>query len=338
MTLEAEARLAKEQPERDISLWFWVAGTLLFLLNLAFGFLRVAPSAALFLSLASGVIFVAAPLIGLFAAGSARWSWIKSLAFLAGGVAVHVGSVLLIRQTGPGAMAVFVQAAGQFGLLVWCAGLGAAIALIIKDKNLILPVCIFLAGFDAFLILSPSTPVSKMVASNSQAFTDVAMKVPQAQVAPRPDAKPEDKRPRIVPAAYIGPADLLFSMAFFVLLFRFRMEVRKTAAWLAPVLVIYLALALASPWGMLPALVPIGATVLIVNRRHFTMTRDEKLGTWVVGVIAVALAGWGIYQRATYVPPRPLQRPEAPLSGGQGPASPSEIGLPPPEAAGQSPS
>lgn len=336
MTDTAEQGLDQTHPERDFSLWFWVAGGLLFLLNLAFGFLRVAPSVAPFLSIASGVIFVAAPLLGLFSASSARWNWVKALLFLASGVALHVGSVILVRQMGAGTVGVLVQAAGQFGLLTWCAGLGAAIALIIKDKNLILPVCIFLAGFDAFLILSPSTPVSKMVAANSQAFTDVAMKVPQAQVAPKPDAKPEDKRPRIVPAAYIGPADLLFSMAFFVLLFRFRMEVRKTAAWLAPVLVLYLVLALASPWGMLPALVPIGATVLIVNRRHFEMTKDEKLGTWVVALISFALAAWGIYQRATYIPPRLPQRPAAPLTEGQGPASSSKAGSPQPEAAGQS--
>lgn len=336
MTPEAESALSSEQPVKDFSLWFWAAGVLLFLLNLAFGFARVAPSAALVLSILSGVIFVAAPLLGLFAAGSSKWTWVKSLAFLALGVGLHLGSVLLIRQVGPGAVSVLLQAAGQFGLLVWCAGLGAAIALIIKDKNLILPVCLFLAGFDAFLILSPSTPVSKMVASNSQAFTDVAMKVPQAQVTPGPDAKPEDKRPKIVPAAYIGPADLLFSMAFFVLLFRFRMEVRKTAAWLAPVLVLYLVLALATPWGMLPALVPIGATVLLVNRRHFEMTKDEKLGTWVVGLIALALASWGVYQRATYVPPIPPQRPAAPLNGGPAQESPSRAGSPQPRSPSQS--
>lgn len=336
MTQTLEKGPVDERQERDFSLWFWAAGALLFLLNLAFGFLRVAPTAALVLSILSGVIFVAAPLLGLFAAGSSKWTWVKSLAFLALGVGLHLGSVLVTRQIGPGAPAVLLQSAGQFGILIWCAGLGAAIALIIKDKNLILPVCLFLAGFDAFLILSPSTPVSQMVASNSQAFTDVAMKVPQAQVTPRPDAKPEDKRPKIVPAAYIGPADLLFSMAFFVLLFRFRMEVRKTAAWLAPVLVLYLVLALATPWGMLPALVPIGATVLIVNRRHFEMTKDEKLGTWVVGLIAVALAAWGIYQRATYVPPIPPQKPGAPSNEGRTAESPLGAGSLQPESPGQS--
>lgn len=326
-----EQRSRGPEPAKDISLWFWAVGALLFCLNLAFGFVRVSPAVAPLLSLLSGVVFVAAPLFGLFAASSSKWTWVRALAFLAPGVALHIGSVYLARSLGPGSAGVLVQAAGQFGLLMWCAGLGASIALIIKDKNLILPVCLFLAGFDAFLILSPSTPVSRMVASNSQAFTDVVMKVPNAQVAPRPDAKPEDRLPRIVPAAYIGPADLLFSMAFFVLLFRFGMEVKRTATWLAPVLVLYLILALATPWGMLPALVPIGATVLIVNRRHFEMTKDEKLGTWVVGLIALALAGWGIYQRATYVPPKELPGPGAPLTGAPGQAGPSEAGSPQPK-------
>lgn len=81
---------------------------------------------------------------------------------------------------------------------------------------------------------------------------------------------------------------------------------------------------------------PIGATVLIVNRRHFELTKDEKMGTWVVGLIALALAGWGIYQRATYVPPKELPRPGAPLNAAPGQAEPAEGGLPQPAGQGQS--
>lgn len=324
-------------PFADQSKWFWVAAGVLFVLNLALGLLRVPPTVAIILSILTGVIFVSLPLIGLFFAASSEWKWGKALVHLAIGVALHVGSVQISRAIGPGVAGVFVQAIGQFGLIVWCAGLGASIALIIKDKNLILPVCIFLAGFDVYLIISPSTPVSQMVASNSRAFTDVALKVPSAQATIQPDAKPEDKLPRIVPSAFIGPADLLFSMAFFVLLFRFRMEVEKTARILVPVLLGYLALVFITPWGMLPALVPIGATVLIVNRRHFSMTKDEKLGTWLVGIIAFGLAAWGIYQRATYKPPvRTPQAIEGPSTGQPETESPVLGGSPRQEGGGQS--
>lgn len=324
-------------PFSNQSKWFWGAAGTLFVLNVALGLLRVPPLAAIVLSILTGIVFVSLPIIGLFFAASSEWKWGKALAHLAAGVALHVGSVQLAKMLGPGVATVCVQAAGQFGLLVWCAGLGASIALIIKDKNLILPVCIFLAGFDVFLIVSPTTPVSQMVASNSQAFTDVAMKVPSAQPSAPPEAKPEDRLPKIVPSAYIGPADLLFSMAFFVLLFRFRMEVERTAKILVPVLLGYLVLVFLTPLGMLPALVPIGATVLIVNRKHFAMTKDEKMGTWLVGIIAFALATWAIYQRATYKPPvRTPQAIEGPSTAPQGTAVPESGGSPQPADGDQS--
>lgn len=327
----------KALPFANQSKWFWGAAGTLFVLNVALGLLRVPPVIAIVLSILTGIIFVSLPIVGLFFAASSEWKWGRALAHLAVGVALHVGSVLLSRMLGPGVATVFVQAVGQFGLLVWCAGLGASIALIIKDKNLILPVCIFLAGFDVYLIVSPTTPVSQMVASNSRAFTDVAMKVPLAQTSAPPEAEPEDKLPRIVPSAYIGPADLLFSMAFFVLLFRFRMEVEKTAKILVPVLLGYLVLVFLTPLGMLPALVPIGATVLIVNRKHFSMTKDEKMGTWLVGIIAFALATWAIYQRATYKPPvRTPQAIEGPSSVQPGTGSPESGGSPQQEGGGQS--
>jgi hypothetical protein len=40
----------------------------------------------------------------------------------------------------------------------------------------------------------------------------------------------------------------------------------------------------------LPALVPMGAVILIVNWRCFTLKRDEKVMTGVLLVVAIALA------------------------------------------------
>ncbi|MCG9894080.1 MAG: hypothetical protein MH204_01220, partial [Fimbriimonadaceae bacterium] len=164
------------------------------------------------------------------------------------------------------------------------------------------------------------TFTSQMVQGNSQIFQSVAAQVPTAREAPRPEAPPEERAPRVVPAAYIGPADFIFSMAFFACLFRLRMKVRETVRWLIPVLVFYLGLVFFTPFGMLPALVPIGLTVLIVNAREFTMTRDEKLGVWIVSVVSVALAVLGVWQRVNYVPPKPPAEPSIQAPGPEGPA------------------
>jgi hypothetical protein len=214
-----------------------------------------------------------------------------------------------------GLTGVLVESLGQTGLLVWCLGLGVLVALLIKEKNLILPVALFLAGFDAFLVLTPYAPTAAIVEQNPAVFQSVASSVPKAREA-KPAEKP--KEAKLEALAFIGPADFLFAAVFFALLYRFKMRVRETALWLAPVLVMYLFIVL-SPFGlcMLPALVPIGGTVLLVNRKEFTLTKDEVQATWGVAVIALCLAGFGLYQRINHKP-----RPRKPAVPANAPATP----------------
>lgn len=288
--------------------WFWAVVAGMFLMNTTLGLLVVPNNPALLIGFGvlSGAITLAAPLSGLFLAASGEWTWRRALTWFAAGAGLHAGAFLASRAIEEGGLLlVLIQAGAQAGLLVWAAGLGACVALVIKDKNILLPVCIFLAGFDTWLIMNPYVFTSQLVANNSQVFQEVAMKVPAARPEPAPEAKPEQRAPRITPLAYIGPADLIFCMAFFVVLFRFRMQVKRTLYWLVPVLVVYLLMVFGLQIGMLPALVPIGATVLLVNLREFKMTRDEKLGTWLISAISLAFAITGIYLRATYVPPKP---------------------------------
>ena len=296
--------------------FFWIAIGALALIRL----LLAAVPLPIWFSLLSGVIFIGAPIYALFRAADHDWTAKKALAWLIPGALAHAGLALLLAYVMPktGWPTVGVDTLMQSSLLVWTTGLGALVGLLIKDKNLILPVAIFLAGFDIFLVMNPTTFVAQTVEKRPEVFSSVAMKVPSV----RP-SQPEGAAPKGVqsPALIsVGPADLIFSMMFFVVLFRFKMRVKKTAQWLAGVLVFYMALVLLTPFGMLPALVPIGATVLIVNAREFAMTRDEKIGVALATLLSIGLAWYGIHRRMTYKPPPKktdaVQTAPAPSSGG----------------------
>lgn len=285
---------------------FWLAVAALFVLRV----LLSAIPLPLWTTFIVAPIFIGLPILALFRASEGNWTAKTGFLWLGLGVAAHAGGALLLASMPrAGYPSVVVDALAQSGLLVWATGLGALVGLIIKDKNLILPVAIFLAGFDIFLVFTPNTFTAQMVQQNAPVFQAVAMKVPAVKEVPKPGERPEERAPRAVPLGYVGPADLIFSMMFFVVLHRFALRTRETAKWLAVVLVGYLALVFLTPLGMLPALVPIGATVLIVNASEFKMTAEEKLGLLLATLLALALASYGIYQRANYRPPA---KPPAP--------------------------
>ena len=267
---------------------FFAAG--LFGLRVLMGLVTVPPASAFALSLVAAVVFVALPVVATFRGASHPWTPKLAWGLFAGGLAVQAVCVLLLRPALPetGVLSVLVSALGQFGLTVWCLGLGAGVAQAVKDKNLLVPMATFLAGFDVYLVFNPQAPTAKILSQAPQVFNSVAMSVPSARPT---TAAPQAAE--IVPLAFVGPADLIFVGVFLVCLYRFGMRVRETALWLAPVLVVYLVLVLA----------PIGATVLAVNAREFKMSGQERAASWIVALFAAGLAGYGLFRRATYVPP-----------------------------------
>ncbi|MFY9233569.1 MAG: hypothetical protein WAO58_03825 [Fimbriimonadaceae bacterium] len=294
---------------------FWIIALGLASLRLGLGFLAVPLGLIASLSVLVTVLFVALPFIALFSGASIVGKPRSALGLLVFGAALHGGSILLLeRGMVLGFAAASVAAVAQIGLLAWCLGLGLLIARVVKDKHLIVPVCIFLAIFDAFLVLTPIGLTKQVMQRNPRVLPAVSLSVPKVVSAPTSGP--------IGSAAHIGPADLLFSAFFFGLLYRFSMEVRTTALWLAPTLLVYLVGALLI--GPLPALVPIGLCVLIVNWRHFRLTKEEWGSTAVITLLAGAGLIWGLMQpepRVAPSPPAPF--PEAPRPGGlPGQASP----------------
>lgn len=318
----AEAQTVGAYPKAMPLFWGAVAGLLA--LRVLYGVLTVPEGAVMPLTLLSAVLFVAGPTLAMVAGAGARWTVKSSLAYLIGGVAVQALMTVLLRSVLPesGFLVVLVQALAQGGLMIWCLGLGALVSLLLKEKALIPPVAIFLAGFDIFLVFSPTTWVNRVVNERPEVLASVAGIVPQARGA---EAAAEGLR--VVPLAYIGPADLLFLATLFACIWRFGLKVRESAIWTAAILVVYLVVVLAGV-PALPALVPIGVALLIVNRREFGLTKEERQATWGVAVVSVLLAAYGIYSGVNRRP-GPQAAP-SPTVNAPAPEAPAETPAPTP--------
>jgi hypothetical protein len=225
--------------------------------------------------------------------------------FVVAGAATHVGLTYVAAVLGKGVWPAILAALGQTGLMGWCVGLGALLATRLKEKNLLIPVSLFLAALDIFLVLTPVGPTHVILKAQPQILSAVGWQVPKVTAHPAFGPMPA--------TALIGPADFVFMGMFFVAIFRFGLRARQTLLWLAPTLIVYMVLALF--WGSLPALVPIGLCVLIVNFKEFKLTKEEWASTGLVVLIAVALIAYGATRPKPHVeisPPAPGQESAAP--------------------------
>jgi hypothetical protein len=268
-------------------------------------------------------IFLGAPIIAIYF--GAGWNWeskhepkgtvlygmprwarrrIKPIGFILGGLAIQfgIGALAELPVVAHSPAVNFVAGLAQSGVPIWTLGLGALIASVLSDKNMILPIALVLAILDLFLVFTPTGTANQTLSKAPKIFTTVALNVPAVHAvseAPKPDGA------RLKAAGYAGPADFAFLSMFFVALFRFRMRTRETLYWVVPTLIGYLALSGLLHNTPLPALVPIGLVIWIANYREFHLSRDEKITTGVVAGLGILLLIWGITRPGPKVAPSP---------------------------------
>lgn len=224
-------------------------------------------------SVISSILFVSLPIALLFAVSGIRWNPLSAALSLLGFLLLFAVCYWMLRErVGP---VVVVGAVNQLAVLGWAGSLGILIATSLRDKNLIFPISMVLVTVDLIAVFAPTGTVKQALSSEKgkAVFEAISFKIPQFGHA--------------APLAQIGPADFLFIAMFFALIYRFEMRTKETAMALIPTLIAYLIIALMV--GPLPALVPIGLVVLIVNRKEFSMTRSEKGMTLGVGIACLAL-------------------------------------------------
>jgi hypothetical protein len=230
------------------------------------------------------VVFVALPIFIIAAAARLNWPPVVSI----GTCVVCLAAVAFLR--GNGALIDGVVQIARFG---WPAAIGFLITGLIKDKNLLLPIAIVLATVDILAVFAPAGTVQQGLESPTirPIFDAMAYQVPEAGTAQ--------------PLAQMGPADPLFIAMFLYAIRRFKMRFKQTLLWMIPALAVYLWIVLAygdrTLWGfslgMLPALVPVGLVVALVNAKEFKMSKQESMmtigvATLCVGLILMLLTVW----------------------------------------------
>lgn len=268
----------------------------LVLLDGGLAFVKFSPRVEPYAAVIVIAVYVAAPILGIYAASADRWTFKKAAGVLVAGLVVHLGLIFVLHPTSiPAQIVLFRFLAGfkDAGLLTWCLGLGGLLAMLMRDKNMLLPVAIFLAAFDVFVILTPGGPTRSLMVEHPAVFSAIAYSVPNAGAGM--------VAPSAAVAGRIGPADMCLLGMFFIALHRFGMRTVATLRAMIPALIGYLAIVLLfgndriGPvrLDMLPALVPIGLVIIVANRREFQMTKQEKLSTVIVACLGLGLIAFG---------------------------------------------
>ncbi len=156
---------------------------------------------------------------------------------------------------------------------------GVLLSFLIREPNLLVPVAPVAAAVDIFTVLNPLGPANQAMQKAPDLLPLVSMTIPQVGIADS----------AYIPLkqifAIIGPGDILFLAFFFMCLIKFDLRRKMTLFTMCIVLMTYLQVVLNFgdkrifdiPLQALPALVPMAFVMLIVNRRGFKLSRDEKI-------------------------------------------------------------
>lgn len=189
------------------------------------------------------------------------------------GVAVALTVLLMtVKLSAFGALLAF--AIRDIGLMFFALSLGYAISTIVREPNVLLPVAIFAALVDFWSV--NYGPLGMLLATRPEVVEAAAVQMPVVG--------------RMMPVSVIGVGDFVFLALYFAVMHRFRMNVRG-AFWLGFFLLTLtmLAVILVDWLSAVPALVPIGIAVLVANRKHIRLKRDEVISTLLVGIVLVTL-------------------------------------------------
>ncbi|MCL6475267.1 MAG: hypothetical protein K6U75_09475 [Firmicutes bacterium] len=252
------------------------------------GFLQVALSTLVFMALATWVVLRAAalplrPLVAL--------AWMAVLLILFVVVRLSPAFVPALRQS-PVALETVLGISDTLMVLA-ASMLGLAVSHIIREPNILAPAALFAALAD-FAVVSLWIPRVMEVAP--QALSTVAIHVPQAGAKPTPTG--------LRPIGIIGPADFVFLAFYFACVWRFGMAARATYIWMVIALAGYmffqnvvgsLTPRFMDAVDMLPGLVPMAVVLLLVNRKYFRFSREEKRAMAVVALLVVGIIAFAFW-------------------------------------------
>jgi hypothetical protein len=272
------------------------------ILSLVLGFVAIPRTVVGPLNLFLAMLYLGVPILAIYRVASAPWTKKLALLFLLGGVVGWGLFLILEGHTKSGLANGVAVALSQIGIQTACVGLGALLGTLIPDKNLLIPIAIFLAVYDVFLVRTDIGPTHQLMMHAPAILKSTGVRIPAAS---------SHHGSGLVPVgAFVGDADVVSLAAFFIALFRFKLRTRETFLVMLPTLILYL-IVVELYSLQLPALVPIGAVILLVNYREFNLTKEEKLGTGLIACLAVGLLTWALNRPRIEPGPPPGPAPSA---------------------------
>jgi hypothetical protein len=164
------------------------------------------------------------------------------------------------------------------------AGIGAFVASLIRDRNILLPATVFAAFADYLMVYTSIGTVNKALQ------TEQGQRVIRSMSAHVATAHPS------IAAPTVGMADYVFLALFFACVYRFGMNERAT--FTAFFVALGLSLFFVLTGHALPALVPMGLAFVAANFRHFRLSRSELQAMGLAfGIVVVVVIGLFLFRR-----------------------------------------
>lgn len=278
-TEDVRADLADERPlpkDRGSAIRVWSALAAYALFRIALELIRLpAGTPGGELALASAVVALGSiglPILVIAALAARRPSGAATVLTAFAGLGLWLAAVFGLSIAG----AWFAPLGGMLqdvGKVLAAGGVGAALGRLIREPNILAPAGVF-AAFADFVVVNFGTVHRALQTEKGQAMVAaVSAKVPAIH-------------PRLTTLT-IGPADFLFLGLFLMCAARFGMGLRKNAVLLSIVLAASLVAVQADLFKAMPALAPMSLAFVIANWRHFRLSRQEVISTFVV----IGLAG-----------------------------------------------
>jgi hypothetical protein len=264
----------------------WLAGYLLYrvllpLVPLPAG--RPSPVVLLLLMAVSAFAGIGIP-IGLIAALIRTVKRVPVYVWIAvGGALVWVGLLFLGVRLGrslPRTVWPLMSGIQDGAMILAVASVGAALATLLREPNILVPAGIF-AAFADFVVVNFGTVHKALSTQKGQAVVQaVSAKLPSVGQG--------------IPPLTVGPADFLFLGFFLCCATRFGWSLEGNARALT--LVLAISLILVPIIGAVPALAPMSIAFMAINWKRFRLTRDELIGSAaVLGVTGALFLGYFLF-------------------------------------------
>ena len=170
--------------------------------------------------------------------------------------------------------------------LLACVCFGRLVSLIIREKNIVLPVALMAGLADVFTVFLG--PTAKALEEAPEFVTKLSVGIPAAGSAAGPEGGAA-----LAFIATAGLGDFIFITLFLMCVYRFGMRDRATVGFIFLFTALGMMLVFFSPLPALPLLPFVVAGFLIANRGVFDLTRNERIymvvaTAFIIGLMIVA--------------------------------------------------